>query len=128
MKKDYTDITILLDRSGSMGVIKDDMIGGIKSFVDEQKKLPGKCTLTLVQFDSQAYENMFIAKPIAEVEEITMNPGGMTPLHDSMARCIRETGERLKSMDITERPGVRDHDDRYRWIRKRLQGIPCCLH
>lgn len=104
MQKDYTDITILLDRSGSMGRIKNDMVCGIESFIEEQKKLPGKCTLTLVQFDSHAYENVFVGKSIKDTPPINMHPGGSTPLLDSVARCIKEAGERLKAMDVTERP------------------------
>ena len=36
--KDATDITIILDRSGSMESIKTDTIGGLNQFFDDQKK------------------------------------------------------------------------------------------
>jgi hypothetical protein len=35
--KDATHIAVLLDRSGSMGDIKDDAIGGFNCFLKEQK-------------------------------------------------------------------------------------------
>jgi uncharacterized protein YegL len=104
MKADYTDITILLDRSGSMSSIKDDMVGGIKSFIEEQKKLPGQCRLSLVQFDGDAYETVFSALPLADTPAIKLVPRGDTPLLDSLGRCIDETGERIKNLDESERP------------------------
>ena len=53
MKDDYTHISVILDRTGSIESIRDDTIGGFNAFLDEQKKQPGTATLTLVQFDSQ---------------------------------------------------------------------------
>jgi hypothetical protein len=53
VKKDYTHISVILDRTGSMESIRDDTIGGFNTFLKEQKAQPGAATLTLVQFDSQ---------------------------------------------------------------------------
>ncbi len=53
MHDSYTHITVILDRTGSMQSIRDDVIGGFNAFLQEQQALPGKATLTLVQFDSQ---------------------------------------------------------------------------
>jgi len=41
MKKGYTHINILLDRTGSMESIRDDVIGGFNTFLKEQQKQPG---------------------------------------------------------------------------------------
>lgn len=60
MKKNYTDLNILLDGSGSMESFKEDVVGGITKLINEQKEVEGNCTLTLVQFDySPFYENAF---------------------------------------------------------------------
>ena len=104
MKKDYTDITILLDRSGSMLSIKEDTIGGIKTFVDEQKKLPGKCLLTLYQFDNESFDTVLEGVPIGTVESVGLEPRGCTPLLDSLFKAITNTGERLKAIPEDERP------------------------
>jgi hypothetical protein len=53
MRQDYTHITVILDRTGSMESIRDDTIGGFNTFLKKQKTEPGTATLTLVQFDSQ---------------------------------------------------------------------------
>lgn len=102
-----TDISVLLDRSGSMASIKADTIGGFNEFLAAQKAEPGEATMTLVQFDSSGYDRVIDAKPLAEAEPLTdhtFQPRGSTPLLDSMARIIQETGERLRAMNPTERP------------------------
>jgi hypothetical protein len=105
MKKDYTDITVLLDRSGSMASIKNDMVNGLKAYIVEQAKLPGQCLLTLVQFDSVGCETVFTARPIGSVENsIELFPRGSTPLLDSLGKTIAETGNRLSVMPEYERP------------------------
>lgn len=53
MKSGYTHIAIVLDRSGSMSSCVNDTIGGFNTFIDEQKKVPGEASLTLVQFDDE---------------------------------------------------------------------------
>lgn len=108
VKKDYTDITILLDRSGSMDSIKSDMVGGIRHFIEEQKKLPGECRLTLIQFDNPEhgmdFNVVFTAKPLSEVHEIDFQPRGLTPLLDAVGRAINETGARYKAVAEADRP------------------------
>lgn len=104
-----THIAFLLDRSGSMQSIKDDVIGGFNALVADQRETPGDCTLTLVQFDSQdPQETVFSTLPIAEVPELTgetFQPRGGTPLLDAMGRLITETGERIASTPEHQHPG-----------------------
>lgn len=104
MQRDYTDITIILDRSGSMESIKNDMVEGIKNFIAEQKRLPGQCLLSLVQFDTVSYDNVFTAKPIKEVSGVELCPRGGTPLLDALGRTINETGKRLNNLPEWRRP------------------------
>jgi len=105
--KNYTDITVVLDRSGSMNSCMDDTIGGFNTFLKEQKEQEGKATLTLVQFDHE-YLVMHDAVDINEVpdlDEETYCPRGMTALLDAVGRRVVETGERLKKLPEKERPG-----------------------
>jgi hypothetical protein len=68
----HTHIAILLDRSGSMELLRDDIIGGFNAFVAQQRAVPGEATLTLVQFDSQQpYEVLHRFAPLAEVQLLT---------------------------------------------------------
>ena len=51
MRADLTDITLVVDRSGSMESIREDAEGGVNTLIAEQAKQPGECLITLVQFD-----------------------------------------------------------------------------
>jgi hypothetical protein len=53
MRKGLSEIVCIIDRSGSMGMIKDDAIGGFNHFLEEQKAHPGEATLTVVQFNHE---------------------------------------------------------------------------
>lgn len=106
MKKDSTLICFLLDRSGSMASIRNDVIGGFNSFVDVQKNLPGIANVTLVQFDDE-YEIVFKNREIKSVpplNEITFYPRGNTALLDALGRLINETGKELDALSESEKP------------------------
>lgn len=103
MKKNYTHIVLLIDRSGSMITIKKDMEGGLKEFIKAQKLEPGKCTFTAAQFD-HTYEVIHKMRNLQEVEDISINPRGNTALIDSMCKLIDEVGQELKDLPQDERP------------------------
>jgi len=104
MKTGYTHITILLDRSGSMLSVANDVIGGIGTFIKEQKEAPGECTISIHQFDGQ-YQTDISFKPIGEVSEnIVFEPRGYTALYDGVGKAIMETGAALSAMKEEDRP------------------------
>lgn len=106
MKKDYTHITVILDRSGSMEKVKEDTIGGFNAFLNEQKNLEGEATISIIQFDNE-YEYIAKFKPIQEVEELnssTYKPRGMTALYDALGKAIKQTGKTLRNMKEEDRP------------------------
>lgn len=105
MRQDYTDVTVVLDRSGSMESIRSEMEGGFASFVRKQQALPGHCLLTMVQFDGEAIEVCYTGRPLADVGHLGLEPRGMTPLLDATAFSIRATGQRLAGLAESERPG-----------------------
>lgn len=93
-KGDSTEIIVLLDRSGSMAAIKTDMQGGYDSFIAEQRKLPGECAVTLVQFDSEGVETVYESRPVAEVPPLVLAPRGTTPLLDAMGQTLTRSIDR----------------------------------
>jgi uncharacterized protein YegL len=102
--KTYTDITVLLDRSGSMSTIKDSMERAFNTFVAEHKANPST-RMTLVKFDSlNPYELAYLNVPIGSVEPLRLDPRGGTPLLDAMATTIDKLGDRYSSMSESERP------------------------
>ena len=48
---DYTHLTLVVDRSGSMRSVQEEAQSGINALVAEQFALPGTLTVTLSQFD-----------------------------------------------------------------------------
>ena len=97
MRKDFTDITLVVDRSGSMEAIRQDAMGGVNRFILDQAEKPGDAVLTLVQFDTE-YEFVHRAKPIKGIPPYVLTPRGSTALLDAVGRAINETGERLASI------------------------------
>jgi len=107
MREDLTDITLVLDRSGSMSRIKDDTIGGFNEFLEDQQKVEGEATFSLVQFDDE-YEPVHNALPIKDVPKLsakTFVPRGMTRLLDAIGRTIVMTGQRLDQLVENDKPG-----------------------
>jgi Mg-chelatase subunit ChlD len=106
MKKDYADITVVLDRSGSMSSCVNDVIGGFNTFIEDQKKQSGEATVSLYQFDNE-YEVVYENKKIADVPALsneTFIPRGMTALLDAVGKTIATLGEKYSKMKEEDRP------------------------
>lgn len=99
-----THIEFLLDRSGSMQSIREDIEGGFNAFIAEQRQGVGTCTVSLAQFDD-AYEIVYTDVPVHAVGPLHLQPRGSTALLDAIGRTIDALGERLAAMPESERPG-----------------------
>lgn len=106
MNQDYTDISIVQDRSSSMNSVRDETITGFNAFIAEQKALPGKCLVTMMQFNTE-FKLLYNGEDVKKVEPLThqtYRPDGYTALLDAVARTIITTGQRLEAMPEAERP------------------------
>ena len=100
-----THLYFLLDRSGSMESIRTDVVGGFDAFIAEQRELPGRCRVSLAQFDDQ-YEEVYADRPIDGVPSLDLRPRGSTAMLDAIGRLIVSTGERLAALPEDRRPGT----------------------
>lgn len=96
-----TKLWFLLDRSGSMSGLTQDVIGGFNTFVDDQAREPGGAHLTLVQFDSQdPFEIIHDAARIEDVPPLNTDiyrPRGSTPLLDAIGDLIERADQRIEA-------------------------------
>ena len=72
MKKNLTELVMILDRSGSMGGLENDSIGGYNSMLDKQKKVEGEVLVSTVLFDD-----------VSDVIPDRVPIGGVRPITDN---------------------------------------------
>ena len=98
-----TLLVLVIDRSGSMESIKEDMEGGISSLLSEQAKEKGTCLVTLAQFDD-VYELLADGVPMPELEPYRLVPRGTTALRDAIGRTIAHVKGRLDGLAVEDIP------------------------
>ncbi|MBQ6975777.1 MAG: VWA domain-containing protein [Selenomonadaceae bacterium] len=93
-------IICILDRSGSMQPLTEDVIGGYNSFLEKQKKEEGAAEVTTILFDDK-YEKIADAVNLSSAENLTPSiyyARGNTALMDAVGRTITTTlGEMEKN-------------------------------
>lgn len=100
----YTALLFVIDRSGSMASIRDEMVGGLNAVLAAQAAEPGLTTVDVVSFDNLIeYEHRFAAP--GEFA-ITLEPRGGTALYDAVGFAISEFGTALAALPELARPGV----------------------
>ena len=99
------ELIFILDKSGSMGGLESDTIGGFNSMLEKQKKAKNRNTyVTTVLFDNE-YKLLYSHTSISEVKPLTekeYSPGGTTALLDAIGRTISQVKSeqaRLSSKD-----------------------------
>ncbi len=86
-----TELVFILDRSGSMGGMESDTIGGFNSMITRQKKEEGSAVVSTVLFANQS-EVIHDRIPLTEVPEMTEKDyvvGGCTALLDAVGGAIK---------------------------------------
>lgn len=105
---DYTHIAICLDASTSMAGIAGDIIGGFNNFIEKQKSLPGRATVSLLQFSYpdriKMLYNFADLKTIEPLTSASYRPDGNTALNDAFAKLILNTRNELMNLP-GKRPG-----------------------
>ena len=106
MKENFINVVFVIDESGSMHGTEDDVIGGFKKVIDEQRaNTEGTCSVSYFKFATNA-ETVFIGKDVKDVEYLDgkYSPDGMTALFDGVGLAIDKVGEWLDSMKEEDKP------------------------
>ena len=106
MSKGYTEIVYILDRSGSMGGLEADTIGGFNSMMEKQKKTGEKAVVSTVLFDDEC-EVLHDRISIDRVEKMTDEDyyvRGCTALLDAVGGAIHHIGNVHKYARPEDRP------------------------
>lgn len=101
-------IYVLLDRSGSMASIADDIIGGFNRYLADQQAEGPDARMTLIQFDSQdPHDVVADAVPVREMAPLdhsTFVPRGGTPLLDATGRILGRATRRAQELAAARQP------------------------
>ncbi len=86
----YDEFVYIMDMSGSMHRLTDDVIGGFNQFIADQKKLDGTGYLTTVLFNSDVYR-LYRSKEFSKVELLDhkiYKANGSTALYDAIGETL----------------------------------------
>ena len=106
MKRDYTHLIIILDASGSMSRIQDDVKGSFNEFLKKQREELGKTVFDLFQFNDEV-KRLVVSADLAQFHEDMMskyNCTGCTALNDAVCTAIDTVGREFAEMPEENRP------------------------
>lgn len=106
-KNDSTELVFILDKSGSMGGLEIDTIGGFNALLNKQRKEPGEVKVTTVLFNHN-YELLHDRLPIHGISPLTERDyevGGTTALLDAIGSTINKIGNVQKRISEDRRAG-----------------------
>lgn len=98
----YTAMLLVVDRSGSMSTIRDEMVQALEVTIAEQRKEPGLLTVDVVTFDNQIEHTVVLGDP--ETVRIRLDPRGGTALYDAIGFAVQQFGAQLAVMPEHARP------------------------
>ena len=99
IKNNITELIFILDRSGSMGGLESDTIGGFNSLIEKQKKEDGECNVSTVLFDNES-EVINDRVKLSEIKPMTDKEyyvRGCTALIDAIGGAIHHIGNFLNN-------------------------------
>ena len=94
MKKGLTELVFVVDRSGSMGGLESDTIGGFNATLEAHRSAEGEAVVSTVLFDNEI-EVLHDRLPIAEVAPISETEywvRGCTALLDAVGSAVSHIG------------------------------------
>ena len=99
----HSELVFIMDRSGSMSGIAQDMEGAMKEIITKQKKREGDILVTYVRFDDE-YEEVFYEKNISEIDGFSLKPRSATALLDAIGKTVNKVERRFNQKDKEDQP------------------------
>ena len=106
MRIGLTEVVFVLDRSGSLGGLEADTIGGFNSMISKQRKEEGEAYISTVLFDDQT-EVLYDRVPVEKVEPMNDTQyyvRGCTALLDAVGGAIHHIANVHKYAREEDRP------------------------
>ena len=105
-ERNRLEVVFILDRSGSMGGLEADTIGGFNSMLEKQKKEGGDIIWSTVLFDhiSEVVHDRVDVDKVSELDEETYYVRGCTALLDAVGGAIHHIGNVHKYAREEDRP------------------------
>ncbi len=95
-------VAMVLDKSGSMQVVRDEVIDGYNRYLGElhasDRRGGSRTRLSLTLFDTH-FRKVWVARPLLDVPPLDKAhyvPDGMTALYDAVAHTVIQTDQQLK--------------------------------
>lgn len=105
MKENRTLVVLVVDNSGSMSSIREDMEGGLNTFLEEQRAIPGECFISYYPFDSEILSKEKKEQVLLkDFKRVHITPRGSTALYDTVCGVIDEVGKQLTKIAEEKRP------------------------
>lgn len=105
-ENNITEVVFILDRSGSMGGLEADTIGGFNSLIAKQKKEEGTALISTVLFDDEC-EVLYDRVDVKKIKKMTDDEyyvRGCTALLDAVGGAIQHIGNIHKYARKEDRP------------------------
>ena len=101
-----TELVFILDRSGSMGGLEADTIGGFNAMIEKQKKEEGEAWVSTILFDneSQVIHDRLTLNHVPRLTEEQYFVRGCTALLDAIGGAIHHIGNIHKYIRPEDRP------------------------
>ena len=107
MNAELTELVFILDRSGSMGGLESDTIGGFNGMIARQKKEGEKINVTTVLFDDEVeiVHDRFLIEIIELLTDKEYFVRGCTALLDAIGQAINKIDNVQKHLPEDHKAG-----------------------
>lgn len=106
MKKNLTELVLILDRSGSMAGLESDTVGGFNAMIEKQRAEPGEALVSTILFDNESVviHDRVDIREVPRLTEKDYRVRGCTALLDAVGSAIRHIGNVHKYAREEDRP------------------------